>query len=134
MHGRYGKKECSVTKDVVTSMQIVLDAFVIIEENGYGELEYDDSNLVSISQENQIQVPPPKSREKLCDFLMTLARKDVFPKEDLRKLWVKKKAERTKALKEWRDAKSRLKYWTAKARASEDKVNQCDQELLKTLK
>jgi len=93
--------------------------------------EYDDADLVSISQGNEVQLPPARKRESLNDFLGNLTMKETIPKQDIRRMWVKKSEERDRACKQLRDAKSKIAYWMSKARVSEEVVNKCEQDLQK---
>ena len=93
------------------------------------ELEYD---LTDISQpRNDFQLPPQRKRENLNDFLSKLAMNDTIPKQDIRKIWVGKKEEREKALRQLREAKSKIEYWMAKARIADQMVAKCDEDLQK---
>jgi len=100
------------------------------EQDG-AELEYDSFDLTNISQRNGFQLPPPRKRENLNDFLSNLTMKDTIPKQDVRKIWLRKTEERDKALRQLRDAKSKIEYWMAKARTADEMVAKCDEDLQK---
>ena len=57
----------------------------MIEQDGT-ELEYDSFDLTNISQRNGFQLPPPRKRENLNDFLSNLTMKVTIPKQDVRKM------------------------------------------------
>ena len=57
--------------------------------------------------------------------------KQSYPKEDMRRLWVKKSAEREKALKQLRDIDQKLEYLISKRKFTTDLIKECESSLRK---
>ena len=73
--------------------------------------------MVSFRGQNSLGNPPPPPVSHLrnqlnpvAEILQNIIRKDLVPKEDLRRTWNNKKSEREKLLKQWNKAKESLAY------------------------
>ena len=73
------------------------------------DLEYDNTDLGQMSK--QFDLPPPRSIECLSALVNRVEAKQSFPKEDMRRLWVKKSADRDRAMKQLREIDHKLEYW-----------------------
>ena len=76
------------------------------------DLEYDNTDLGQTS--GQFNLPAPRPIESLSALTTRMEAKQSYPKDDMRKLWVKKSTEREKAIKQLRDIDSKQEYLISK--------------------
>ena len=57
--------------------------------------------------------------------------KQNYPRDDMRRLWVKKSSERGKAIKQLRDIDSKLEYWISKRNFTIEVIQDCEKTLQK---
>ena len=93
------------------------------------DLEYDNTDLRQTS--GQFHLPAPRSIESLSALTTRIDTKQNFPKDDMRRLWVKKSSEREKAIKQLRDIDSKLEYWISKRKFTVDIIQDCERTLQK---
>ena len=60
------------------------------------DLEYNNINLAQTS--GQFNLPAPRPIESLSTLTTRMEAKQRYPKDDMRRLWVKKSIERAKAI------------------------------------
>ena len=72
------------------------------------DLEYDNTDLGQTS--GQFNLPAPRPIESLSALTTRMEAKHSYPKDDMRRLWVKKSSEREKAIKQLRDIDSKLEF------------------------
>ena len=75
-------------------------------------LEFDDTGLGHASE--AFNLPPPRAIESLSALVSRVEPKQSYPKEYMRKLWLRKSTGRKKTMKQLRDAESKLEYWMSK--------------------
>ena len=92
---------------------------------------YDDSDLGNILQDNTFKLPPPRSIENLGRLVSRVEAKENYPKEDMRRLWLKKSSEREKAIKQLRDIDRKLEYWISKRKFTVGVIQDCESSLQK---
>ena len=92
------------------------------------ELEYDDTDL--ISGQPTIQLPPQKSVETVEEILQNILKKDLIPKEDLRRTWFHKINERDKLKKKYKKAKKELEWMVRKTMFLKDQKFGLSTELI----
>ena len=76
------------------------------------DLEYDNTDLGQTSGQFHLRAPRPT--ESLSALTTRMEAKQSYPKDDMRRLWVKKLTEKEKAIKQLRDIDSKLEYWISK--------------------
>ena len=90
------------------------------------ELEYDDTDLIS----EQPAIPPPqKSVETVAEILQNILKKDLIPKEDLRRTWFHKINDKLK--KKYKKAKKELEWMVRKTMLFKDQLDRIDEDLEK---
>ena len=72
------------------------------------DLEYDNTDLGQTS--GQFSLPAPRPIESLSALTTRMEAKQSYPKDDMKRLWVKKSSEREKAIKQLRDIDSKRKF------------------------
>ena len=93
---------------------------------------YDDSDLSNILQDINFNLPlTPRPIENLGSLVSRVEAKENYPKEDMRKLWLKKSSEREKAMKQLRDIDRKLEYWISKRKFTVGVIQGCDSSLQK---
>ena len=97
--------------------------------NSTEDLEYDNTDLGQMS--NQFNLPPPKKIESTSALVSRLEKKQSYPKEDMRRLWMKKSAERDRAMKQLRDIDSKIEYWISKRKFTIEVIQECESSLQK---
>ena len=93
------------------------------------DLEYDNTDLGQTS--GQFNLPAPRPIESLSALTTRIDAKQNFPKDDMRRLWVKKSSEREKAMKQLRDIDSKLEYWISKRKFTIEVIQDCERTLQK---
>ena len=93
-------------------------------------LEFDES-LVFDGAETSMVLPKRKEAEDISTFLETLGPETPTIRRDSRKAWLRVMEERDKSKKQLKDAKERIRYWTAKAKANIESIKRCDSQLAK---
>ena len=73
------------------------------------DLKYDNTDLGQTS--GQFNLPAPRPIESLSALTIRMEAKQSYPKDDMRRLSVKKSTEKEKAIKQLRDIDSKLEYW-----------------------
>ena len=91
------------------------------------DLEYDNTDLGQTS--GQFNLPRPI--ESLSALITRMEAKQSYPKNDMKKLWVKKSTEREKAIKQLRDIDSKLEYWISKRKFTIEVIQDCEKTLQK---
>ena len=79
----------------------------------------------------QFNLPPPRSIESFSVLVNRVEVKQSYPKEDMRRPWVKKSAERERAMKQLRDIDHKLEYWISKRQFMIEVIQECDSTLQK---
>ena len=93
------------------------------------DLEDDNTDLGQMS--GQFNLLPPRLIESLCAFVNRMEAKQSYPKEDMRRLWVKRSVERERAIKQLRDIDCKLEYWISKRQFTIEVIQECDSTLQK---
>lgn len=93
------------------------------------DFEYDNTDLGQMPK--HFNLPKPKPIEGLDALVNRINAKQSYPKEDMRRLWVKKLAEREKALKQLRDIDQKLEYLISKRKFTTDLIKECESSLRK---
>lgn len=75
----------------------------------------------------------PRSRpiESLDALVNRVSSKQSYPKEDMRRLWVKKSAERERAMKQLREIDQKLEYLISKRKFTTGVIKECESSLRK---
>ena len=76
------------------------------------DLEHNNTDLGQTS--GQFNLPAPRPIESLSALTTRMEAKQSYPKDDMRRFWVKKSTEREKAIKQLRDIDSKLEYLISK--------------------
>ena len=92
-------------------------------------LEYDNNDLGQTS--GQFSLPAPRLIESLSALTTRIEAKQSYPKDYMRRLWVKKSSEREKAIKQLRDIDSKLEYWISKRKFTIEVIQDCERTLQK---
>lgn len=93
------------------------------------DFEYDNTDLGQMPK--HFNLPKPKPIEGLDALVNRINAKQSYLKEDMRRLWVKKSAEREKALKQLRDIDQKLEYLISKRKFTTDLIKECESSLQK---
>ena len=72
------------------------------------DLEYDNTDLGQTS--GQFNLPAPRPIESLSALTTRMEANQSYPKDDMKRLWVKKSSEKEKAIKQLRDIDSKRKF------------------------
>ena len=91
------------------------------------DLEYDNTDLGQTS--GQLNLPAPRLIESLSALTTRMEAKQSYPKDDMRRLWMKKSSEKEKAIKQLRDIDSRLEYWSSKRKFTIEVIQDCEKTL-----
>ena len=83
-------------------------------------LEYGNTDLGQTS--GQFNLPAPRPIESLSALTTRMEPKQSYPKDDMRRLWVKKSTEREKAIKQLRDIDSKLEYLISKRKFTNEVI------------
>ena len=114
----------------ILSLDFVHQDLLVMSDNE--QLEYDTSDLSNTTQQSSIVIPPRQQQESLTDFMQNVYNKDMeISKQDMRQQWVKVSRERENAVRQYRTAKDKLKYWMIKAKRAEQLVKECEAKLQK---
>ena len=89
------------------------------------DLEFDNSDL-GHHVSGDYKLPPPRAIESLGELVSRVEAKNNYPKEEMRRMWVRKSAEREKAMKQLRDANSKLEYWISKREFAVGVIQECE--------
>ena len=93
------------------------------------DLEYNNTDLGQTS--GQFNLPAPRLIESLSALTTRMEAKQSYPKDDMRRLWVKKSNEREKAIKHLRDIDSKLEYLISKRKFTIEVIQDCERTLQK---
>ena len=93
------------------------------------DLEYDNTDLGQMPK--QFDLPKPRPIESLSALVNMVEAKQSYPKEDMRKLWLKKSAERERAMKQLREIDHKLEYWISKRQFTAGVIQECESSLQK---
>ena len=93
------------------------------------DLEYDNTDLGQTS--GQFNLPAPRPIESLGALTTRMEAKQSYPKDDTRRLWVKKSTEREKSIKQLRDIDSKLECWISKRKFTIEVIQDCEKTLRK---
>lgn len=126
---RDGKKVSSKPLDSPNNIDRVEMLFGELDLETDG-LEFDES-LVFDGAETSMVLPKRKEAEDISTFLETLGPETPTIRRDSRKAWLRVMEERDKSKKQLKDAKERIRYWTAKAKANIESIKRCDSQLAK---
>ena len=100
-----------------------------MSEYAMQDLEYDNTDLGQTS--GQFNLPAPRPIESLSALTTRMEAKQSYPKDDMRRLWVKKSTEREKAIKQLRDIDSKLEYLISKRKFTIEVIQDCERTLQK---
>ena len=100
-----------------------------MSEHKKQDVEYDNTDLEQTSV--QFNLPPPRQMESLGAFVNRMEAEESYPKDDMRKLWMKTSAEREKAMKQLRIINSRVEYWLYKRKFMVEVNQNCENTLQK---
>merc|ERR1712026_380779 len=107
-----------------------MGAFAIMSEYDSYDLEYDVSDLGQMSELN-FSLPKSRPIESLSSLVDRIEKKQSYPKEDMRRLWLKKSNERDKAMKQLRDINNKLEFWLSKRKFVAGIIEECESSLEK---
>ena len=93
------------------------------------DLEYNNTDLGQTS--GQFNLPAPRLMESLSALTTRMEAKQSYPKDDMRRLWVKKSTEREKAIKQLRDIDGKLEYWISRRKFTIEVIQDCEKTLQK---
>lgn len=91
------------------------------------QLEFDFSDLGNL--ETRINIPQPRPIESLENLIQRIGSTSSYPKDEMRKLWVKNMSERDKAVKQLKLCDDKLKYWIAKRNFTVSVISQINMRL-----
>ena len=100
-----------------------------MNEHDTQDLEYDNTDLGQMP--GQFNLPPPRPIESLSALVNRVEAKKSYPKDDMRKLWVKKSAERDKAVKQLKEIENKFEYWASKRQFTAGFIQECESFLQK---
>jgi len=93
------------------------------------DLEYDSTDLGQLPK--HFELPRPRPIESLDALVNRVNAKQSYPKEDMRRLWIKKSAERERAMKQLRDIDQKLEYLISKRKFTTGVIKDCESSLRK---
>ena len=82
-------------------------------------------------QSGQIHLPAPRLIGSLSALTTRMEAKQSYPKDNIRRLWMKKSSEREKAIKQLRDIDSKLEYRISKRKFTIEVIQDCEKTLQK---
>ena len=93
------------------------------------DFEYDNTDLGQMPK--NFDLPRPRPIESLDALVNRVNSKQSYPKEDMRRQWVKKSAERERAMKQLREIDQKLEYLISKRKFTTGVIKECESSLHK---
>ena len=127
--GLIDRSKSTQQKPIYSQQRLCFIPLSNMSEYDIHDFEYDNSDLGQMPK--HFNLPKPKPIEGLDALVNRINAKQSYPKEDMRRLWVKKSAEREKALKQLRDIDQKLEYLISKRKFTTDLIKECESSLRK---